>query len=88
MAGFIMNSVNQIVIPEYSVDLVMDSVRKSIKTIADAREAERQTALDFYYHKNVDKHIEVSILGLVEWSVRPQYRHNLLCLSDIGYGNL
>jgi len=58
MAGFIMNSVNQIVIPEYSVDLVMDSVRKSIKTIADAREAERQTALDFYYHKNVDKHIE------------------------------
>ena len=53
-----MNSVNQIVIPEYSVDMVMDSVRKSIQTIATKTEAERAVALDFYYFRNVDKHIE------------------------------
>ena len=53
-----MYSVNQVVIPEYSVDIVMDSVRRAIQTIANKREAERKTALDFYYHRNVDKHIE------------------------------
>ena len=51
-------SVNQVVIPEYTEELVMDSVRRAIQLVINKREAERQTALDFYYHRNVDRHIE------------------------------
>jgi len=55
---FTMRSVNNVVIPEYSTDIVMESVRKSIEAIASNKEAERSVALDFYYHNEVDRHIE------------------------------
>jgi len=51
-------SVNQIVIPEYSKELVLQSVRDAQKDLLQKEDGEKATALDFYYHRNVDQHID------------------------------
>ena len=51
-------SVNDVVLPSYSEDIVLDSIRRAQKGLEEKENAERATALDFYYHKNVDTHIE------------------------------
>ena len=53
-----MMSVNDVVLPSYSEDIVLDSIRRAQKGLEEKENAERATALDFYYHKNVDTHIE------------------------------
>ena len=53
-----MRSVNTIVMPELSESLVMESVRKAQEGVANKEDAEKAVALDFYYHKDVDKHID------------------------------
>ena len=53
-----MRSVNNVVMPELSESLVMESVRKAQEGVANKEDAEKAVALDFYYHKDVDKHID------------------------------
>lgn len=53
-----MRSVNQVVIPEYSKELVLQSIRNAELGLRQKEEGERATALDFYYHINVDQHID------------------------------
>ena len=53
-----MRSVNQVVIPEYSKALVLQSIRDAQISIVQKEDAEKATALDFYYHRNVDQHID------------------------------
>ena len=53
-----MRSVNTIVMPELSESMVMESVRKAQEGVANKEDAEKAVALDFYYHKDVDKHID------------------------------
>jgi len=53
-----MRSVNTIVMPELSESLVMESVRRAQEGVANKEDAEKAVALDFYYHKDVDKHID------------------------------
>ena len=53
-----MNSVNDVVLPSFSEQVVLDSIRKAQSGLKAKEDAERGTALDFYYHRNVDKHIE------------------------------
>ena len=53
-----MRSVNTVVIPEYTEQLVLDSVRRAQGGVESKEDAERNAALDFYYNKNMDKHIE------------------------------
>ena len=53
-----MRSVNNVVMPELSESLVMESVRKAQEGVANKEDAEKSVALDFYYHKDVDKHID------------------------------
>ena len=55
---FIMRSVNTVVIPEMSELAVMESVRKAQSGVANQEDAEKAVALDFYYHRNVDQHID------------------------------
>ena len=44
--------------PELSESLVMESVRRAQEGVANKEDAEKAVALDFYYHKDVDKHID------------------------------
>jgi len=53
-----MRSVNTVVIPELSESIVMASIRKAQEGVANKEDAEKAVALDFYYHRNVDKHID------------------------------
>ena len=53
-----MRSVNKIVIPELSEKLIIESIRTAHEEILQKQTAERKTAMDFYYHHNVDKHID------------------------------
>ena len=53
-----MRSVNTIVMPELSESMVMESVRRAQEGVANKEDAEKAVALDFYYHKDVDKHID------------------------------
>ena len=53
-----MRSVNNVVIPELSESAIMESVRKAQEGVANKEDAEKAVALDFYYHRNVDKHID------------------------------
>jgi len=53
-----MRSVNTVVMPELSESLVMDSVRRAQEGVANKEDAEKAVALDFYYHQDVDKHID------------------------------
>ncbi len=51
-------TVNEVVIPDLSEHLILDSIKRAQTDMKAKEDAERATALDFYYHKNVDKHIE------------------------------
>ena len=51
-------SVNKVVIPEFSRDLVMRSVREAQDIFESKTVAQKNTALDFYYNRNLDTHIE------------------------------
>ena len=53
-----MNSVNDVVLPSLSEQVVLDSIRRAQSGLKEKEDAERSTALDFYYHRNVDHHIE------------------------------
>ena len=53
-----MMTVNDIVLPDLSEKVVLESVRRAQKGFEEKENAERETALDFYYHRNVDQHIE------------------------------
>ena len=53
-----MMTVNDIVLPDLSEKVVLESVRAAQKGFEEKENAERDTALDFYYHRNVDQHIE------------------------------
>ena len=51
-------TVNDVVLPDLSEQIVLDTIRKAQSGLKAQEDAERATALDFYYHRNVDKHIE------------------------------
>ena len=51
-------SVNKIVLPEYGKDAVLKSIKHSEYLKEDDQIAERNTALDFYYNRNLDTHID------------------------------
>ena len=53
-----MRSVNTVVIPEYSTDLIVKSVQNAYDQTLKRETANKQTALDFYYHNDVDQHID------------------------------
>ena len=53
-----MMTVNDIVLPDLSEKVVLESVRRAQKGFEEKENAARETALDFYYHQNVDQHIE------------------------------
>lgn len=56
-------SVNSVVIPEYSESAVIESVIKAQKSEDSRKEAERKTAIEFYYNENLDKHLEQWFAG-------------------------
>ena len=51
-------TVNQVVIPELSEQIILATVAKAEKEFKEQSTAERMTALDFYYNINMDKHLE------------------------------
>jgi len=51
-------SVNKVVLPEYGKDAVLKSFKRSDYLKEDNEIAERNTALDFYYNRNLDTHID------------------------------
>ena len=51
-------TVNPVVIPELSEQIILATVAKAEKEFKDQSTAERMTALDFYYNINMDKHLE------------------------------
>ena len=51
-------TVNDVVLPDLSEKIVLDSIRRAQSGLKEKEDAERATALDFYYHRNVDHHIE------------------------------
>mgnify|MGYP003119730636 CR=1 FL=1 len=53
-----MKSVNTVVIPEYSEQLVLESIRRARENLQAKENAEKATALDFYYNRNLDTHLE------------------------------
>ena len=53
-----MMTVNDVVLPNHSEQIVLESIRRAQKGFEEKENAERETALDFYYHTNVDQHIE------------------------------
>lgn len=52
------SSVNKIVLPEYGKDAVIGSIRSIENIQEDDYIAKRNTALDFYYNRNIDQHID------------------------------
>ena len=53
-----MKSVNTVVIPEYSEQLVLESIRRARENLQSKENAKKATALDFYYNRNLDTHLE------------------------------
>ena len=51
-------TVNQVVIPELSEQIILKTVAKAEEAFKEKEKAERTTALDFYYNQNMDKHLE------------------------------
>jgi len=51
-------TVNQVVIPEQSEQIILQTVAKAEQAFNEKQQAERMTALDFYFNVNMDKHIE------------------------------
>ena len=51
-------SVNKVVLPEYGKDAILKSIKHSEYLKEDNEIAERNTALDFYYNRNLDSHID------------------------------
>ena len=51
-------TVNQVVIPELSEQIILATVAKAEQEYKEKEMAERMTAMDFYYNVNMDKHIE------------------------------
>ena len=51
-------TVNQVVIPELSEQIILQTVAKAEQEFKEKEMAERMTAMDFYYNINMDKHIE------------------------------
>ena len=63
MINYFGTSSNTIVIPEFGKEAVLDSVRKSQRQMEEKDIAEKNTALDFYYNRNLDTHIEKWFTG-------------------------
>ena len=51
-------TVNQVVIPDLSEQIILKTVAKAELEFKEKEIAEKMTALDFYYNVNMDKHIE------------------------------
>ena len=51
-------TVNQVVIPELSEQIILKTVAKAESNFKEKEKARRLTALDFYYNQNMDKHLE------------------------------
>ena len=51
-------TVNQVVIPELSEQIILKTLANAEKGFVENEKAERMTALDFYYNINMDKHLE------------------------------
>ena len=51
-------TVNQVVIPELSEQIILETIAKAEKEFKEQEKAERMTALDFYYNQNLDEHLE------------------------------
>tara|TARA_R110002012_G_C11642695_1_gene610803 strand:+ start:408 stop:1772 length:1365 start_codon:yes stop_codon:yes gene_type:complete len=51
-------TVNQVVIPELSEQIILATIAKAEQQFKEQEQAERMTALDFYYNINMDKHLE------------------------------
>ena len=51
-------TVNQVVIPELSEQIILQTVATAEQEFKEKEMAERMTAMDFYYNINMDKHIE------------------------------
>ena len=51
-------STNKVVIPEYGIDAVLKSIMDGQEIYENKKEAELNTSLDFYYNRDLDKHIE------------------------------
>ena len=58
MVNYFGESVNKVVLPEYGKEAVLKSIRHSEYLKEDNQIAERNTALDFYYNRNLDTHID------------------------------
>ena len=58
MVNYFGESVNTVVLPEYGKEAVLTSIRQSEYLKEDNQIAERNTALDFYYNRNLDTHID------------------------------
>ena len=63
MVNYFGRSVNKVVIPEYGKNAVMKSVRSAQQLLDNKEVAQRNTALDFYYNRNMDKPIEMWFKG-------------------------
>jgi len=70
-------SVNKIIIPEYGKELVLESVRSAEQLYKNDKVAERNTALDFYYNRNLDIYIEDWFKGK-NLSQVPPYKQRLV----------
>ena len=51
-------TVNQVVIPELSEQVILKTLAEAEKKFEEEKEAERKTALDFYYNENMDSHLD------------------------------
>ena len=51
-------SVNQVVIPELSEQIILQTVAQAEQEYKEKEKAQRMTSLDFYYNENTHKHIE------------------------------
>ncbi len=51
-------TVNQVLIPDLTEQIILKTVAKAEQDYKEKEQAERMTALDFYYNINLDKHIE------------------------------
>jgi len=50
-------SVNTVVLPEYSERIVLESVMRANQEDNERKEAEKKTALEFYFNDNLDNHL-------------------------------
>ena len=58
MKNYFGQSSNKVVIPEYGMDAVIKSIMDSREIAESKKNAELNTALDFYFNRDLDKHIE------------------------------